>query len=57
MLIVYAIIVETNIVTLFAAALIPGILAVLFFIMTMAIYVRVVPGAGPPGRGGHAARN
>ena len=49
MLIVYAIIVETNIVTLFAAALIPGILAVLFFIMTVAIYVRVVPGAGPPG--------
>ncbi len=48
-LIVYAIIVETNIVTLFAAALIPGILAVLFFIMTVAIYVRVVPGAGPPG--------
>ena len=31
-LIVYAIIVEANIVTLFAAALIPGLLAVLFFI-------------------------
>ena len=49
MLIVYAIIVEANIVTLFAAALIPGLLAALFFIATIAIYVRVVPGAGPEG--------
>jgi tripartite ATP-independent transporter DctM subunit len=48
-LIVYAIIVEANVVTLFAAALIPGLLAVLFFILTVAAYVRVVPGAGPPG--------
>ena len=48
-LIVYAIIVEANVVTLFAAALIPGVLAVLFFIATVAIYVRVVPRAGPPG--------
>lgn len=49
-LIVYAIIVEANVVTLFAAALIPGLLAVLFFIGTVAIYVRVVPGAGPAGQ-------
>jgi tripartite ATP-independent transporter DctM subunit len=48
-LIVYAIIVEANVVTLFAAALIPGLLAVLFFVATVAIYVRVIPGAGPPG--------
>ena len=48
-LIVYAIIVEANVVTLFAAALIPGVLAVLFFIATIAVYVRVVPRAGPPG--------
>src|SRR5215472_1609039 len=48
-LIVYAIIVEANVVTLFAAALIPGVLAVLFFIATVAVYVRVVPRAGPPG--------
>jgi tripartite ATP-independent transporter DctM subunit len=46
-LIVYAIIVEANIVTLFAAALIPGLIAVLFFIVTIAIYVAVRPGAGP----------
>ena len=49
MLIVYAIIVEANVVTLFAAALIPGLLAVLFFIATVAIYVRLVPGSGPEG--------
>jgi tripartite ATP-independent transporter DctM subunit len=48
-LIVYAIIVETNIVTLFAAALLPGLLAVLLFILTIAVYVRLVPGAGPEG--------
>jgi tripartite ATP-independent transporter DctM subunit len=48
-LIVYAIIVEANIVTLFAAALIPGIIAVIFFMTTVAIYVRVVPGSGPKG--------
>ena len=49
-LIVYAIIVETNIVTLFEAALIPGLLAVLMFLATVAIYVRLVPGAGPKGQ-------
>jgi tripartite ATP-independent transporter DctM subunit len=48
-LIVYAIIVEANIVTLFAAALLPGILAVVFFIITVGIYVRLVPGSGPKG--------
>ena len=55
-LIVYAIIVEANIVTLFAAALMPGLLAVLFFIITVAIYVRVVPGSGPAGGAGRRAR-
>jgi tripartite ATP-independent transporter DctM subunit len=49
-LIVYAIIVEANVVTLFAAALIPGLLAVLFFIITVAIYVRLVPNSGPAGQ-------
>ena len=55
-LIVYAIIVETSIVTMFAAALMPGLLAVLFFIATVAIYVRVVPGAGPEGQAVAARR-
>jgi tripartite ATP-independent transporter DctM subunit len=48
-LIVYAIIVEANVVALFAAALVPGLLAILFFIVTIAIYVRLVPGSGPAG--------
>lgn len=48
-LIVYAIIVEANVVALFAAALVPGLLAILFFIVAIAIYVRLVPGSGPAG--------
>jgi tripartite ATP-independent transporter DctM subunit len=48
-LIVYAIIVEANVVTLFAAALIPGLLAIVLFIITVAIYVRLVPNSGPSG--------
>lgn len=48
-LIVYAVIVEVNIVTMFAAALLPGILAVILFILTIAIYVRIWPDAGPAG--------
>ncbi|MCA0994473.1 TRAP transporter large permease [Alloyangia pacifica] len=48
-LIVYAVIVEANIVTMFAAAMLPGILAVIFFILTIALYVLIRPEAGPPG--------
>lgn len=33
---------------MFAAAFIPGLMAVLFFILTIAIYVRVFPNSGPP---------
>jgi len=46
-LIVYAIIIEANIVTLFMAALIPGLIAVAFFIATIALYVAFRPEAGP----------
>lgn len=46
-LVVYAIIVEANIVTMFAAALIPGLLAVALFMITIAIYVHFNPEAGP----------
>jgi len=46
-LIIYAIIVEANIVTMFAAALLPGLLAVVLFILTIAIYVWIRPEAGP----------
>ena len=48
-LVVYAIVVEASIVTMFIAAFVPGIIAVLFFLLTIAIYVRVKPGAGPAG--------
>ncbi|MCG6903638.1 MAG: TRAP transporter large permease [Rhodobacter sp.] len=48
-LIIYAIIVEANIVTMFAAAMLPGILAVVLFILTIAIYVAIRPEAGPKG--------
>ncbi|WP_075221631.1 TRAP transporter large permease [Acuticoccus yangtzensis] len=48
-LIVYAIIVEANIVTMFAAALIPGLMALLFFMGAVAVYVRLFPGSGPSG--------
>lgn len=49
-LIIYAILVEANIVAMFAAAMIPGILAVILFILTIAVYVLIVPEAGPRGR-------
>ena len=48
-LIIYAIIVEANVVTMFMAALIPGLIAVLFFIVTIYIYVRLSPNSGPRG--------
>ena len=48
-LVIYAIIVEANIVTMFMAALIPGIIAVILFLITIAIYVRFNPEAGPAG--------
>ncbi|MDH3386627.1 MAG: TRAP transporter large permease [Gammaproteobacteria bacterium] len=48
-LIIYAIIVEASVVDMFAAALIPGIMATLFFIFTVAIYVAIKPETGPPG--------
>lgn len=45
-LVVYAILAEENIEKLFTAALIPGILAMLGYMLTVAIYTRVVPGSG-----------
>jgi tripartite ATP-independent transporter DctM subunit len=48
-LVVYGIVVEASIVTLFMAAFIPGLIAVLLFILTIAVYVRLVPGSGPAG--------
>ncbi|MBD3677723.1 MAG: TRAP transporter large permease [Rhodobacteraceae bacterium] len=48
-LIIYAIIVEANIVTMFMAAMIPGLMAVVLFLLTIAIYVLIWPEAGPKG--------
>ena len=42
-LVIYAILTEQNIVKMFAAALFPGILAALGYMLTVAIYVRVWP--------------
>jgi len=46
-LVIYAILVEANIVTMFMAAFIPGGIAVIFFLITIAIYVRLRPDSGP----------
>ena len=44
-LVIYAILAEQNIAKLFAAAMIPGILAALGYMAVIAIYVRVAPGS------------
>ncbi len=46
-LVIYAILTEQNIVKMFIAALVPGILAALGYMLTVAIYVRLKPGSGP----------
>ena len=48
-LVIYAVIVEANIVTMFMAAFIPGMIAVFFFLVTIAVYVAINPEAGPKG--------
>ena len=49
-LIIYALIVEVNIVSMFAAALIPGLLAICLFLVTIAIFVAIYPDAAPKTR-------
>jgi len=44
-LVIYAILAQQNIVKMFLAALIPGILAALGYMLTVAIYVRLRPGS------------
>jgi tripartite ATP-independent transporter DctM subunit len=46
-LVVYAVVVEASIVKLFQAAIIPGLIATLFFILVIAIQVRLKPGLAP----------
>ena len=63
-LVIYAILAEQNIAKLFAAAMIPGLIAMVGYMIAIAIYVRLVPGHAPeheddapadPGRGGGRA--
>ena len=46
-LIIYAILAEQNIAKLFAAAMIPGLIAMVGYMIAIAVYVRVVPGHAP----------
>ncbi|MES2940393.1 MAG: TRAP transporter large permease [Pseudomonadota bacterium] len=46
-LVIYAILTEQNIAKLFAAAMIPGIIAMVGYMVAIAIYVRLVPGHAP----------
>jgi C4-dicarboxylate transporter, DctM subunit len=46
-LVIYAILTEQNIAKLFAAAMVPGIIAMLGYMIAIGIYVRLVPGHAP----------
>lgn len=46
-LVIYAILAEQNIAKLFAAAMVPGIIAMLGYMVAIAVYVRLVPGQAP----------
>ena len=46
-LVIYAILTEQNIAKLFAAAMLPGVIAMVGYMIAIAIYVRMVPGQAP----------
>ena len=46
-LVIYAILAEQNIAKMFAAAMIPGLIALMGYMVTIAVYVRLVPGHAP----------
>jgi C4-dicarboxylate transporter, DctM subunit len=46
-LVIYAILTEQNIAKIFAAAMVPALIAVVGYMVAIAIYVRVVPGHAP----------
>ena len=48
-LVIYAIIVEASIIEMFQAAIIPGVIAIIFFIAVIAIQVRLHPNSAPAG--------
>jgi C4-dicarboxylate transporter DctM subunit len=49
-LVIYAILAEQNIVKMFIAAVVPGILAAIGFMLVIAVYVRAVPSAATAGK-------
>ena len=56
-LVIYAILAEQNIIKLFIAAMVPGVLAALGYMLTIAVYVRLRPGsAGLRERAGYGER-
>lgn len=46
-LVIYAILAEQNIAKLFAAAMVPGLIAMVGYMIAIAVYVRLVPGHAP----------
>ncbi|PNP98878.1 TRAP transporter large permease [Moraxella sp. RCAD0137] len=46
-LVIYAVLTEQNVSAMFMASLIPGIIAMLGYMLAIAIYVRIVPNSGP----------
>lgn len=46
-LVIYAVLTEQNVASMFMAALIPGVIAMLGYMIAIAIYVRMVPNSGP----------
>ena len=46
-LVIYAILAEQNVAAMFMAALVPGLLAMLGYMLVVAIFVRMKPGSGP----------
>ena len=46
-LVIYAILAEQNIAKLFAAAMVPGVIAMVGYMIAISIYVRLVPGQAP----------
>ena len=46
-LVIYAILAEQNIAKLFAAAMVPGLIAMVGYMLAIGIYVRLVPGQAP----------
>ncbi|MDP6173743.1 MAG: TRAP transporter large permease, partial [Rhodospirillales bacterium] len=49
-MIIYGILTEESIIALFAAAIFPGLIATVLYCITIGIYMRIKPEAGPPGQ-------